>query len=91
MTTPANATFAEKLAALCSLEMAKARRGQADFGEMIERLAASLGMTIAIAAQGDGPTIDGLMQGAEAHAHDEAVRQAPLGKMTAAFSQRGKP
>lgn len=82
--------FSDKLASLCSLEMARARRGQADFGEMIERLAAALGMTIAVAAKGDGPTIDGLLQGAEDYAHAEAVAHAPLGRMAAGFTPRGE-
>ncbi len=80
--------FGDKLSALCSLEMARARRGEADFGAMIERLAATLGFTIAMAARGDGEAIDQLLAGAEGYAHSEAVARAPFARMIAAASGR---
>jgi len=81
-------TFGDKLSALCSLEMARARRGEADFADMIERLAATLGLTIALAARGDGAVIDRLLSGAEGYAHSEAVAKAPFARMVAAANGR---
>lgn len=73
--------FASKLASLVSMS---AKDGDADhMGMMIERLAAALGFTIAIAARGDGDAIDTMIAGAEAYAHAEAVEKAPLARFMA--------
>lgn len=76
-------TFTEALSVLCSKELSKAE-GDADrMGVMIERLAAALGFTIAIAARGRADGIDMMMEGAEGYAHREAVAKAPLARFMA--------
>lgn len=73
--------FSEKLATLTSREMADAN-GDADrIGIVIERLSAALGFTIAIAARGNGPAIDNLLEGATSYAHREAVARAPFARI----------
>jgi hypothetical protein len=75
--------FADKLAALTAAE-ASAAHGDADrLGVMIERLAAALGFTVAMAARGNAGGIDTLMAGAEGYAHAEAVSKAPLARFMA--------
>lgn len=73
-----NKTFAEGLASFTAREAAAAKNDPDRMGEMVERLAAALGFTVALAAEGDAELIDKLMVGAEAHAHAEAVERAPL-------------
>lgn len=46
------------------------------YAEIMEALAKALGFTVALAAHGDGKTIDILMTGIEAYAHQEAVEKA---------------
>lgn len=75
--------FADRLAGLLAREQAAARGDTERMGEMIERLAAGLGFTIALAADGDRQGIDQLFIGAEAYAHQEAVDKAPLAQMLA--------
>lgn len=82
--------FADKLASLTASEAAKAKGDPERMGAMVERLSAALGFTIAIAANGDGPTIDEMMSGAEAYAHQEAVDKAPLIRLMSEF-RRLKP
>ncbi|MFG1417230.1 hypothetical protein V5F38_05375 [Xanthobacter sp. V0B-10] len=53
----------------------------ADVKDLAERLATSLGLTVAMAAKGDGAKIDTLIEGATAHAHEEAVSWAPLARV----------
>lgn len=79
--------FSNKLAGLLSAEAARARREPARYAAMIERLAAGLGFTIAMAAEGDGALIDKLIAGAEAHAHQEAVEKADFAKTMATLSR----
>lgn len=72
------ADFADKLAALVALS---AKEGDAEhMGMMIERLAAALGFTIALASRGNGEAIDRMIAGAEAYAHAEAVSKAPFAR-----------
>lgn len=75
--------FADKLAALLSGETQRCRGAPERYAALIERLAASLGFAVAMAAKGDPQMIDTLMTGAEAHAHQEAVDRAPIGKALA--------
>lgn len=74
-------TFSDRLATVISSQAARARRDPALYAEIIERLSASLGLTIAMAARGDGAKIDTLIEGATAHAHEEAVSWARIGGM----------
>lgn len=83
------ADFADRLAALVSKEASAASRDPERMGAMIERLACALGFTAALAAGGDGPTIDRLLSGAEGYAHEEAVSKAPIAKFMR--SMRGQP
>lgn len=73
-----NDDFAGALARICSKESAAARRDPERWAEMIERLSAALGLTIALAANCDPAKIDELMTGAEAFAHQEAVQKASV-------------
>lgn len=75
------ASFADQLATLCATELAKALKDPEVTADMIERLSAALGMTIAVAARGDPATIDRLMAGAEGYAHAEAVEKARVVNM----------
>lgn len=78
METGERANFADKLAALVSCS---AKEGDAEhMGMMIERLAAALGFTIALASRGDAETIDRMIAGAESYAHAEAVHKAPFAR-----------
>lgn len=70
--------FSDKLAALCAAEMAAASKDADRMGVMIERLAASLGFTVCVAARGRPEGIDDLLTGAEGYAHAEAVDKAPM-------------
>ena len=73
-----NNPFSDKLAVLVSMS---AKEADAEhMGMMIERLAAALGFTIALAAHGDGKAIDQLLAGAEGYAHREAVEKAPFAR-----------
>lgn len=80
--------FSEKLAMLCAGEMALARRDPDRISNMIERLAAALGMTVAVATKGDPKGIDTLLTGAEAYAHAEAVKKAKIVRMMEARHDR---
>lgn len=86
--------FADKLAALTSAEATAASRDPENYadrmGVMIERLAAALGFTVAIACHGDGPAMDEMLTGAEGYAHREAVEQAPLGRFMAEMRRASK-
>lgn len=75
--------FADKLAALTAAEGAACKGDPDRMGVMIERLAAALGFTIAIASRGDPKFIDEMMAGAEAYAHAEAVDKAPFAQLMA--------
>ncbi len=78
--------FADKLANLLSLELPLARRDPDRMGEMIERLAAGIGFTIAIATGGDPQRTDTMIEGAMAYAHSEAVDRAKIARFLAGES-----
>ena len=71
-------SFADRLSALVSGEMVAAKRDPDRMAEVVERLSAALGFSVALMARGDAKAIDELMTGAEAYAHSEAVEKAPL-------------
>lgn len=75
--------FADQLATVVARETRAARGDRDRMASMIERISASLGFAVAMAAEGDAATIDQLMVGAEAHAHAEAVEKAPLAELSA--------
>lgn len=77
-------SFSDQLAALLAKETLAAMRDPDRMAGMVEMLAAALGLAVSLAAEGDGPLIDRLMQGAEAHAHAQAVGRASLARHTAA-------
>ena len=85
--------FAERLSALCAREAVEARGDGERSAAMIERIAASLGFAIAIAAGGDARVIDEMMTGAEGYAHAEAVAKSPFARMVAEVrrSRRTRP
>jgi hypothetical protein len=70
--------FPNELADLVAKEVSAARRDTARMVEIIERLSAALGMTIAIASHGDPKMIETLIAGAEAYAMEEAVSRSKL-------------
>ena len=70
--------FPDDLADLVANEAAASRRDTARIVEMIERLAAALGLTIAIASRGDPKMVETLLAGAEAYAMEEAVGRSKL-------------
>lgn len=72
--------FAENVAKLVAGEMTLAKGNPDRMASMIERLAAMLGFTVALAAEGDPRTIDTLLAEADAQAHEEAVARAPIGR-----------
>jgi phosphopantothenate synthetase len=76
-------TFADDLARLTSREVAAAKGDPERLANMIERLAAALGFTVAIAAGGKGEAIDTMLAGAEAYAHAEAVDRAAIASLLA--------
>lgn len=72
--------FSDELATLVAREMADAK-GDADrMGTAIERLSASLGLTIALACRGDAAAIDQMIAGAEGYIHAEAVEKAKFAR-----------
>lgn len=73
--------FASTLVLLVSREVAASRGNQERLAFVIERLSASLGFTVALAANGHGPTIDTLIAGAEQYAHQEAVARSGFAGM----------
>lgn len=80
-------TFAADLASLVARQSYKAKGNPDAFAEIIERLAAALGFTIALAAEGDAKTIDRMLAGAEAYALSEAIDKAPLIAVAALLRQ----
>lgn len=59
--------FADKLSAVCSGELALAKRDPERMGAMIERLCNSLALTIAVACNGDHKGMDNMLEGANSH------------------------
>lgn len=70
--------FADDLVDLVAREAGLGRHDPDRMADMIERLSAALGFTIAIACKGDPQAIDTMMQGAEAYAHSEAVAKSAI-------------
>lgn len=71
-------SFEDALARLVSVEAMKARDNPARMSNMIERLGAALGLTVAVASKGKASTIDTLIEGVTAYAHEEAVRNVSV-------------
>lgn len=70
--------FEDALARLVSVEAMQARHDPARMSNMIERLGAALGLTVAVASKGKGSTIDALIEGVTSYAHEEAVRNVSV-------------
>lgn len=70
--------FNDTLTRLVTREAHASQRDPDRMANLVERLASSLGVAVAIGAHGDPAKIDRLMMGAEKHAHSEAVEAAPL-------------
>lgn len=70
--------FDQTFARLISAEAVKARMDPERMSALIERLAATLGLTIAVACRGDGTKLDVLLEGATAYAYQEAVRNSHI-------------
>lgn len=85
---PTDRPFADALASLTSKEMTQARGDHDREADAIERLARTLGFAIAMAAGGDPKTIDTMIEGATAYAHEEAVSSAPLAELAAMARRR---
>lgn len=85
----AKRSFTEELSFLCARELPCARRDPEKGSEMLERLAAALGMTASVLAGGDPQRIDKLIAAAEAHAHGEAVRFSGTAEFISAFGRPG--
>lgn len=79
-------SFEDALARLVSVEAVQARQDPARMSNMIERLGAAIGLTVAVASKGKGATIDALIEGVTAYAHEEAVRN--VGILKAAGMQK---
>lgn len=73
----------EMIGHVVTAELPHARRDPERMSALIEQLARSLGLAIAVGTNGDAAGIDKLMAGAEAHAHAEAVASAPLARLIA--------
>lgn len=77
------ADFQSKLRNLVSLHMTGEMRGPERGAAMIEALAQSLGVVIAVVGQGDRDLIETLLTGCEGYIQDSAAANAPLGKIMA--------
>lgn len=67
MTGRAAIGFADKLSAVCSAELALAKKDPERMGAMIERLCNSLALTIAVACNGNHVGMDNMLEGANSH------------------------
>ncbi len=76
--------FTNRLASIIHRQAERSRRDPSLYAEMIERLSASRGLAIAMAAKGDGAKIDTLIEGATAYVYDEAASWAPLARVSGA-------
>jgi hypothetical protein len=76
-------SFADKLSALCAMELSNAHGDPARIGAMIERLANSMAFTIAIAAHGDAKTIDDMLSGATSYLYEAATSHQRMGEFMA--------
>ena len=79
--------FPDQLAEMLSREAVAASRApdRAErLGDMIEALARGLGVTVAIATNGNAEGIETMIAGAERYALEEAASQAPFAMFIAA-------
>jgi hypothetical protein len=83
----ADIKFADKLSALCAMELSDAQGDPERIGEMIERLINSLSFTIAIAAKGDPRGTSDMLEGAQAYLFSAAASHAKMGEF---MSRHGK-
>lgn len=72
--------FTNNLQKLVSETINLNHRNKENMAEIIENLAGALGFTIAMASDGDGKTIDTMIEGATNYAHYEAVEKAKIVK-----------
>ena len=72
--------FSKKLSALCTAEMSAARGDPDRMADMLERLCHTLGMTVAIAAGGNGEAIDQMISGVEGYVHTAAVDYSTIAR-----------
>lgn len=91
MTPTPDESFADRLGSLVAREVNVAKNDPDHMAVVIERLAAALGFTAALAAKGDPKTIDTLLAGAEAYAHAEAVDKAPVAALMDLMKQGRRP
>lgn len=85
----ARSDFNNTFTALIAKEAAASRSDPERMGSMIERLSASLGMTIALATNGDPAGIDTMVTGCEAHIHAEAVDRARVIRLMNGMGRHG--
>jgi hypothetical protein len=77
-------SFSDQLGDLCRAATSRAAHDPDAMSEIVERLASALGLTIAIACQGDRRAMDVMLTGTEAYVADEALRYQPVGTALAA-------
>lgn len=82
--------FARSLERLCTEEAMAARNDPDRQAAMVESLAHALGVSIGWASRGDGAALDTLASGAEAYAHEAAVKIAPIAAMVARRAEGGR-
>jgi hypothetical protein len=75
--------FPAKLRNLVSLHMTGEALDPDRGAAMVEALAQSLGVVIAVVGQGDRDLSERLLTGCEGYIQDSAAQNAPLGKMLA--------
>lgn len=78
-TTP----FADRLSALCAMELSAAHGDLDRIGGMIERLINSVAFTIAIAAHGESDAMDKMLKGAEAYLYESSSGHGKMGRFLA--------
>lgn len=76
-------SFEESYHLCVSGELAKCRDDNDRKAALIEVIARSLGLAIAVCAEGNSQAIDQMLVGAEGYAHAEAVEKAPFVRMLA--------
>ncbi|MGB3445759.1 MAG: hypothetical protein WBA48_03575 [Xanthobacteraceae bacterium] len=85
-------TFADKLNALVSLEVSRGTiHDPAAMSDIIEKLAATLGFTAALAAHGQPDRITHLLEGMTAYVYEIAAERAPLAKMIVTAKTMSRP
>jgi len=85
-------SFSDKLNALVSLEVSRGTiHDPAAMSDIIEKLAAALGFTAALAAHGQPERIAHLLEGMTAYVYEVAAERAPLAKMIATAKAMSQP